>query len=114
MSQQIRQLKDGTTLIFPLTSAESVLVKQNNKVITLNDYLNRTIITPNTKPEAVKVQYDRQGHIVVTEPVSKQSMIVNNQKYAEYNGESEVVIQLGDDFQIQDSNITLTWGDDIN
>lgn len=114
MSQQIRQLKDGTTLIFPLTSAESILIKQQNKVITLNDYLNRTTIAPNTKPEAVKIQYDKQGHIIVTEAVSKQSIIVNNQKYAEYTGDSEVVIQFGDDFQIDNNVITLTWGDGIN
>ena len=51
MLQQIEQLKHDTTLIFPRTSQEAVLVNYKNKVQTLGDYINRTIITPNESPQ---------------------------------------------------------------
>ena len=66
MLQQIEQLKHGTTLIFPRTSQEAVLVNYKNKVQTLGDYINRTIITPNESPQNLKVQYNKQGEIINT------------------------------------------------
>ena len=65
MSQQIEQLKHGTTLIFPRTSQEAVLVNYKNKVQTLGDHINRTIITPNESPQNLKVQYNHHLIIVV-------------------------------------------------
>lgn len=71
MSQQIEQLKHGTTLIFPRTSQEAVLVISKNKVQTLGDYINRTVITPNESPQNIKIQYNKQGEIINTKPVRK-------------------------------------------
>ena len=53
MLQQIEQLKHGTTLIFPRTSQEAVLVIYKNKVQTLEDYINRTVIIPNESPQNI-------------------------------------------------------------
>ena len=71
MSQQIEQLKHGTTLIFPRTSQEAVLVIYKNKVQTLGDYINRTVIIPNESPQNIKIQYNKQGEIINTKPVEK-------------------------------------------
>lgn len=109
MSQQVEQLKHGTTIIFPVTSQEAVLVKQNDKTHTLGQYLNRTIITPNSQPQNLKVQYDKQGHIINTEPVEKLNIYVSNQQIS-YDGNTETNLNFGDDFIIENNNIKLTWG----
>ena len=77
MSQQIEQLKHGTTLIFPRTSQEAVLVIYKNKVQTLGDYINRTVITPNESPQNIKIQYNKQGEIINTKPVEKLNIFIN-------------------------------------
>lgn len=113
MSQQIEQLKHGTTLIFPITSQEAVLITYNNKVQTLRDYLNRTIIIPNNKPQSLKIQYNKQGHIINTEPTEHLNIFVNGEQYVSYDGNSETNINFGDDFIKENNNIKLTWGNGI-
>lgn len=122
--------------VFPQTVAESVLVNKG-QVITLDKFLDRKIesvstpkdsglsstkegtsvtithtnkITPNDTTEAQLIQYDQNGHIVKTEPTKKQSVIVDENIYTQYDGNTDSNIQFGDDFKITDNNISLTWG----
>lgn len=110
MSQQIEQLKHGTTLIFPRTSQEAVLVNYKNKVQTLGDYIERTVITPNSTPQNLKVQYNKQGEIINTEPVEKLNIFVNGVQQVKYDGSTEINLNLGDDFINENNNIKLNWG----
>lgn len=109
MSQLIKSLKQDNKIFFPQTSAEAVLIKDNNQVYTLDKYLKRPIITPNTTTEVVKIQYNEQGKIIKVEPVDTQNIYVGGQKYLEYNGNQEVSVQFGEDFKILNNNIVLTW-----
>ena len=110
MLQQIEQLKRGTTLIFPRTSQEAVLINYENKIQTLGDYINRTIITPNENPQNIKVQYNKQGEIINTEPVEKLNIFVNGEQCVKYDGNTEANLNFGDDFTNKNNNIKLTWG----
>lgn len=110
MLQQIEQLKRGTTLIFPRTSQEAVLINYENKIQTLGDYINRTIITPNENPQNIKVQYNKQGEIINTEPVEKLNIFVNGEQCVKYDGNTEANLNFGDDFTNENNNIKLTWG----
>lgn len=109
MSQQIEQLKHGTTLIFPRTSQEAVLVNYQNKTQTLGDYINRTIITPNTSLQNLKVQYNKQGEIISTEPVEKLNIFVDEEQCIKYDGNTEANLNFGDDFINENNSIKLTW-----
>ena len=113
MSQQIEQLKHGTTLIFPRTSQEAVLVISKNKVQTLGDYINRTVITPNESPQNIKIQYNKQGEIINTKPVEKLNIFINGKQYIGYDGNTEDNLNFGDDFISENNNIKLTWGNGI-
>ena len=113
MSQQIEQLKHGTTLIFPRTSQEAVLVIYKNKVQTLGSYINRAVITPNESPQNIRIQYNKQGEIINTEPVEKLNIFVNGVQQVEYDGSTEANLNLGDDFINENNNIKLTWGNGI-
>lgn len=113
MSQQIEQLKHGTTLIFPRTSQEAVLVIYKNKAQTLGDYVNRTVITPNESPQNIKIQYNKQGEIINTKPVEKLNIFINGKQYIGYDGNTEDNLNFGDDFISENNNIKLTWGNGI-
>lgn len=113
MSQQIEQLKHGTTLIFPRTSQEAVLVIYKNKVQTLGDYINRTVIIPNESPQNIKIQYNKQGEIINTKPVEKLNIFINGKQYIRYDGNTEDNLNFGDDFISENNNIKLTWGNGI-
>lgn len=110
MSQHIEQLKHGTTLIFPRTSQEAVLVNYKNRVQTLGDYIERTVITPNESPQNLKIQYNKQGEIINAEPVEKLNIFVNGVQYVTYDGNTEANLNLGDDFINENNNIKLIWG----
>lgn len=110
MPQQIEQLKHGTTLIFPRTSQEAVLVNYKNKVQTLGDYIERTVITPNTSLQNLKIQYNKQGEIINTAPVEKLNIFVNGVQCVKYDGNTEANLNFGDDFINENNNIKLTWG----
>ncbi len=126
--------------VFPQTVAESVLVN-GTQVLTLDKVLNRKIeqvvtnqdsgltseksgttvtishtnkITPNDTPEARLIQYDQNGHIVNTQPFKSQTVIVNGDTFATYDGSKDSVLNLGDDFKIEDNSISLAWGGGIN
>ena len=126
--------------VFPQTVAEAVLVN-GDQVTTLDKVLPKKIeqvitpgnsgltaskqgtsvvvthtnkITPNEAPKSYLIQYDQNGHIVNTEPIKKQITTVNNAVYSQYDGNTDSNINFGDDFTINNNNISLKWEDDIN
>lgn len=134
----IKQLQQNQETFAPQTVAEAVLVKHKSQVLTLNQVLDQkleeintpvdsglssikqdngvvilkhtNLITPNEVPEATKIQYNSNGHIIKVSPLSKQTLIVNGVTYSEYNGSEDSNIQMGDDFQIdKDKKIILKW-----
>lgn len=125
--------------VFPQTVAEAVLIN-GDQVTTLDKVLPKKIeniitpnnsgltvskqgtsitiahtnkITPNEIPKSYLIQYDQNGHIVSTEPIKKQITTVNNAVYSQYDGNTDSNINFGDDFTINNNNISLKW-EDIN
>lgn len=125
--------------VFPQTVAEAVLVN-GDQVTTLDKVLPKKIeqiitpdnsgltaskqgtsvvvthtnkIMPNEAPKSYLIQYDQNGHIVSTEPIKKQITTVNNAVYSQYDGNTDSNINFGDDFTINNNNISLKW-EDIN
>ena len=125
--------------VFPQTVAEAVLVN-GNQVTTLDKVLSKKIeqiitpdnsglttskqetsvvvthtnkIIPNEVPKSYLIQYDQNGHIVSVEPIKKQITTVNNVIYSQYDGNADSNINFGDDFTINNNNISLRW-EDIN
>lgn len=125
--------------VFPQTVAEAVLIN-GDQVTTLDKVLPKKIenmitpnnsgltvskqgtsitiahtnkITPNEIPKSYLIQYDQNGHIVSTEPIKKQITTVNNIVYSQYDGNADSNINFGDDFTINNNNISLKW-EDIN
>ena len=125
--------------VFPQTVAEAVLVN-GDQVTTLDKILPKKIeqiitpdnsglttskqgtsvivthtnkIIPNEVPKSYLIQYDQNGHIISTEPIKKQITTVNNAVYSQYDGNADSNINFGDDFIINNNNISLRW-EDIN
>lgn len=121
--------------VFPQTVAEAVLIN-GDQVTTLDKVLPKKIeniitpnnsgltvskqgtsitiahtnkITPNEIPKSYLIQYDQNGHIVSTEPIKKQITTVNNIVYSQYDGNADSNINFGDDFTINNNNISLKW-----
>ena len=125
--------------VFPQTVAEAVLVN-GDQVTTLDKVLSKKIeqiitpdnsglttskqgtsvivthtnkIIPNEVHKSYLIQYDQNGHIISTEPIKKQITTVNNAVYSQYDGNADSNINFGDDFTINNNNISLRW-EDIN
>ena len=121
--------------VFPQTVAEAVLVN-GDQVTTLDKVLPKKIeqiitpdnsglttskqgtsvvvthtnkIIPNEAPKSYLIQYDQNGHIVSVEPIKKQITTVNNAIYSQYDGNADYNINFGDDFTINNNNISLRW-----
>ena len=121
--------------VFPQTVAEAVLVN-GDQVTTLDKVLPKKIeqiitpdnsglttskqgtsvivthtneIIPNEAPKSYLIQYDQNGHIVSAEPIKKQITTVNNAVYSQYDGNADSNINFGDDFTINNNNISLRW-----
>ena len=121
--------------VFPQTVAEAVLVN-DDQVTTLDKVLPKKIeqiitpnnsglttskqetsvvvthtnkIIPNEAPKSYLIQYDQNGHIVSAEPIKKQITTVNNAIYSQYDGNADSNINFGDDFTINNNNISLRW-----
>ena len=125
--------------VFPQTVAEAVLVNgdqvttldkvlpkkieqiitPDNSGLTASKYGTSVVVThtnkimPNEVPKSYLIQYDQNGHIVSTEPIKKQITTVNNAVYSQYDGNTDSNINFGDDFTINNNNISLKW-EDIN
>lgn len=136
MELYIKQLSQNGQVFVPQTTSEAVLTKDSGIVVTLDAVLNKKIeqietpagsglqavksnkivylthsnqIEPNTSTQNLKVKYNNSGHIVETSPVEDMVVTVNQQIYSKYNGDTKEVLQFGNDFTIEDKNISLTW-----
>ena len=109
-----------------MTTLDKVLPKKIENIITPNNsgltvskqgtsitIAHTNKITPNETPKSYLIQYDQNGHIVSTEPIKKQITTVNNIIYSQYDGNADSNINFGDDFTINNNNISLKW-EDIN
>ena len=139
MSNKLVKVILANDQIFPQTVAEAVLVN-GDQVTTLDKVLPKKIeqvitpsnsgltaskqgtsvvvthtnkITPNEAPKSYLIQYDQNGHIINAEPIKKQITTVNNAVYSQYDGNTDSNINFGDDFTINNNNISLKW-EDIN
>ena len=139
MSNKLIKVILANDQVFPQTVAEAVLVN-GDQVTTLDKVLSKKIeqiitpdnsglttskqgtsvivthtnkIMPNETPKSYLIQYDQNGHIVSTEPIKKQITTVNNAVYSQYDGNTDSNINFGDDFTINNNNISLRW-EDIN
>ena len=138
MSNKLIKIISANEQVFPQTVSEAVLFNDAGEVVTLDKVLNKKVeqiittqdsgltnykqgtsiilthankITPNTEPEPLLVKHDSNGHILATDTFKKYTVIVNQQVYAQYNGNKDTAVSLGDDFKIDDkNNISLTWG----
>ena len=137
MSNKLIKVVLANDQVFPQTVAEAVLIngdqvttldkvlpKKIENIITLNNsgltvskqgtsitIAHTNKITPNEVPKSYLIQYDQNGHIVNTEPIKKQITTVNNIVYSQYDGNADSNINFGDDFTINNNNISLKWGD---
>lgn len=137
MEYSIKQLSQNSQIFFPQTSAEAVLVNDTDGVITLDKVLNKkieNIVTPAgsglqafkqdknivlTHSNSIEaneflspnlIKYDNRGHIIETAPFGSIQVKVDQEKYIEYNGQSNKEVLMGDDFGIdQNNNIILKW-----
>ena len=139
MSNKLIKVILANDQVFPQTVAEAVLVN-GDQVTTLDKVLSKKIeqiitpdnsglttskqgtsvvvthtnkIIPNEVPKSYLIQYDQNGHIVSAEPIKKQITTVNNAIYSQYDGNADSNINFGDDFIINNNNISLRW-EDIN
>ena len=135
MSNKLVKVILANDQVFPQTVAEAVLVN-DDQVTTLDKVLPKKIeqiitpnnsgliaskqgtsvvvthtnkIMPNEAPKSYLIQYDQNGHIVSTEPIKKQITTVNNAVYSQYDGNTDSNINFGDDFTINNNNISLKW-----
>ena len=139
MSNKLIKVVLANDQVFPQTVAEAVLIN-GDQVTTLDKVLPKKIeniitpnnsgltvskqgtsitiahtnkITPNEILKSYLIQYDQNGHIVSTEPIKKQITTVNSIVYSQYDGNADSNINFGDDFTINNNNISLKW-EDIN
>ena len=139
MSNKLVKVILANDQVFPQTVAEAVLVN-GDQVTTLDKVLPKKIeqvitpgnsgltaskqgtsvvvthtnkIIPNEAPRSYLIQYDQNGHIINAEPIKKQITTVNNAVYSQYDGNTDSNINFGDDFTINNNNISLKW-EDIN
>lgn len=137
MSNKLIKVILANDQVFPQTVAEAVLVN-GDQVTTLDKVLPKKIeniitsnnsgltaskqgtsiiiahtnkIKPNEIPKSYLIQYDQNGHIISTEPIKKQITTVNNAVYSQYDGNTDSNINFGDDFTINNNNISLKWRD---
>ena len=139
MRVQVKQLQvKNQQIIAPQTTAEAVLVKHGTQVKRLDTVLEQKLETVNAPagsgikvlqtsptsvvlthtneieahpaPKALLIGYDNRGHIVSSEPVRKLTVMVDNQVHIEHDGSTEQILQMGDDFTLDENNkIKLNW-----
>ena len=137
MALPLKFLKQKGETILPITVSEAVLVKNATGVKRLDEVLKMKIeevITPvgsgltsqridngviiahsnnidpsieELKPKLIK--YDNRGHITETSDFGNLNIIVNDEKYTQYNGSSDKNLQLGDDFENNNGKIQIRW-----
>lgn len=135
MSNKLVKVILANDQVFPQTVAEAVLIN-GDQVTTLDKVLPKKIeqiitpdnsglttskqgtsvvvthtnkIIPNEAPKSYLIQYDQNGHIVSAEPIKKQITTINNAVYSQYDGNADSNINFGDNFTINNNNISLRW-----
>lgn len=139
MELSIKQLKQQNKIIAPQTIAEAVLVKHNDTIQRLDTILSvkkeqvitpagsgvkaidngtsvilthSNEITPIEKAMPLSVKYDNRGHIIEAKPLGKLSIVVNNELHIEHDGSQDQLLQMGDDFTLDENNkIKLNWNE---
>lgn len=134
---QIKQLKQGSQIIVPQTTAEAVLVKHNEGILRLDQVLslksgliltpagsglnsyeqdNSVIIThsnviePTDSASPIMIKYDSHGHITESKEILPLNIIVNGINHISHTGADQNTLKLGDDFTTdEDNNINLNW-----
>lgn len=130
---EIKKLQHHGQEFAPRTVAEAVLVKHNTNVVRLDQLLLQKVETISSDefdinkqgthvsiahknkipaqetPKLQAVSFDSGGHITGVLPISSLNVVVNNTKYASYDGNQETSINLGDDFEIKNNLIGLHW-----
>ena len=137
MKLEVKRLKRGNSIIAPLTIAEAVLIKDKDKVSTLDKVINKKVeiikstpesgititrsddivdiahtnqITSNVIPQPMQIQYDNNGHIINTLPLGKLTISVNSEKAVETNTINNQSLNFGDDFLKDDNNhVIIRW-----
>lgn len=134
MEYSIKQLSQNDQIFFPQTSAEAVIVKDKEQVITLDKVLEKkveniitpvgsglqsfkqeqgVIITHSNSIEANQIltpnliKYDNRGHIIEAKPFNSIILTVDMKEYLRYNGQEEKEIKMGNDFGIDNNNIII-------
>lgn len=131
---QIKQLKQNSQIFFPQTSADAVLVKKDGTIILLSEALEQKIediatssdltrlktnngtlllkhtneITPDSLSAKI-IAYDSNGHITESKPTEKLYIAIDGEEYKAYDGNNTTVLDLGDDFEVQNDKIQLKW-----
>lgn len=140
MELKVKQLRqtNNQQIIAPQTTAEAVLVKHGSQVKRLDVVLAQKIESVNSPagsgikvlqttptsvvlthtneidasptPKALRIGYDNRGHITSSAPLGKLSVVVDNKVHIEHDGSSDQVLQMGDDFTLDENNkIKLNW-----
>ena len=137
MALPLKFLKQKGETILPITVSEAVLVKNATGVKHLDEVLKMKIeevVTPvgsgltsqivdngviiyhsnniNPSIEELKpklIKYDNRGHITEASDFEKLNIIVNDEKYLQYDGSSDKSLQLGDDFENDNGKIQIRW-----
>ena len=136
MNTEVRRLKQGTTVFFPQTVADAVIVKDGSEVTTLKEVINRKVsiinskansgiivsrtgtsvdishtnqVTPIEAIQPMQIAFDNNGHITNTLPLGKLVIMANSEKVLEADGTSDQELIFGDDFQKDNNIITLRW-----
>lgn len=138
MKLTVKQLKHNNEVFVPQTTAEAVLVKDKGEIKQLHIVLDQKIeeietpedsglevtrkfqkitITHTNNVEPVQkeltpllIKHDNTGHITESTPVKKLKIIVDKEIHIEHDGSQEQVLQMGDDFTLDENNkIKLNW-----
>lgn len=138
MNLTIKQLKQNNQIFVPQTTAEAVLVKRETRIHRLDEVLETkleriiapassglvvtptdsttVIISHSNEIEAIKeispllIKHDNRGHIIETAPVEKLVVTVGDTVPVEYDGSSKQMLQMGDDFTLDENNkVKLNW-----
>lgn len=136
MELEIKQLKHGSYIFAPQTTAEAVLVKRGDIVIRLDEALtlksghiitpvssglksfqqdDNVVITHSNNVEAVEqpsplmIAYDQHGHVTKSTPLNKLNVTVNETSHIEFTGAEEKSLNFGDDFTVENNKIKLNW-----
>ena len=92
-------------VITPVGSGLTSQRIDNRVIIYHSNNINPSI--EELKPKLIK--YDNRGHITETSDFGNLNVIVNDEKYTQYNGSTDKDLQLRDDFENHNGKIQIRW-----